>query len=1257
MSTGKKEKTYKGVGRKMAEMEKDIELRKKEGRYFTMQANSFDGEDLGNLVGEGLTYPDGLLLYCRSGNIEIYLKYRIGKYRHESNFYIEEKIDNKLTKEIDLDKISYIKTTPGGSSERKFDKYPIDIIFNKESYPYIFLLFKHDLQEDRSELYSSNDDISLLMINIEKEDKKKTYRAYDYQSIKLVTSNESINFDSTYKGTQKRYLKDLRTNVLKLHNNGKLLMIQTQNGNRIFYHLITLLDNKPGKIRGKYMFYDRNLFNEFSIGDELKVKFNKDGNWSDKVTSVDYLILGYNFLNTYIYKEYGSNEKMENIEKDDIKFLVGDILNNYYDFSDHDPEKSRSDLYYKLGVKIPSLFNFLNKGKDDKKEYKNLSTEEVLSHYSEPESKKKKKCEMIFGIISIDNLGYYRVFKNIKLTFYDLYTYNADSKKYDRIFTFIKKDLQDIIDVEEPLYSYLSTSIDHEEGRYSYLPKSIDDKEKDSKGLKKTSAKGDIINIDIGRTEKSKISNIIYDALPPVDRRDNNEFNYRLENINIESNFDDTIIVFNPIFKYSRDKKGPRNKGNGVLLAKFNILTDLRGLNSDEWDYVYKIFQKVYSPKIVVTNLDSSITKIDFHNDDSAYFSLNYSNDNDLGILEGNRILTLSRKNKDFLENLDKRKGCEISENQGFKYYYTNTGKNALDYLVIAGNYLINLRIKVVRETPEDQRNMNISIFKKGIDKDGKGDVMFHQIKCYNMELSENMKNSINDFKITEDLDINLMFLKKRDDRYDADNTNLYKLDFKTNIDMDTAFDELSDLYKMNEKGNFGKYADGSVFKLNEPKKEEGIELKKYTSNDLQGIEKRLSKQKKQIVEKSNAEMRAKENAIRLKKGLLRNTEKEVAQLKKEKEEKIKKQNALKDDIKKLRTRSPKGQIGRRTYIGKKTIPQLQDKKEVLSDKQILEKDNSRIKKVIMKFEKMKGTSTLDEDKIKKLKSDIKDLESAVKYSERQIKYELDKVKLGKEPRDTKFYVSWIKQRLPELNDMPTETNEDLMNFYERSLQVSSSKLRNLEYDIMDEEAKDEEERKKIIDKLKEQGEYLDSRIKEYYDKQLEDKMDFSEADPEGAKKYREKKKEERELAELNKERDSLEKKKAAAEVKKRRTQRKAATKIQTQQRRYSAKKKLKTLQDERSYLNLLTQVTPLKSTPERAAEELEEKLKLKKGIEERVANKETKKSKSKKKTEQIKKLKRTLKNTLKELESLQSDDSSSGSQSSSLSSVDSDKL
>ena len=1241
MSTGKKEKTYKGVGRKMEEMEKDIELRKKEGRYFTMQANSFDGEDLGNLVGEGLTYPDGVLLYCRSGNIEIYLKYRIGKYQHESNFYIEEKIDNKLTKEIDLDKISYIKTTPGGSRERKFDKYPIDIIFNKESYPYIFILFKHDLREDGSELYSSNDDISLLMINIEKKDKKKEYRAYDYQPIKLVTSNESINFDSTYKGTQNRYLKDLRTNVLKLHNNGKLLMIQTQNGNRILYHLITLLDNEPGKIRGKYMFYDRNLFNEFSIGDEIKVKFNKDGMWSDLLTSVDYLILGYNFLNTYIYKEYGSNEKMENIEKDDIKFLVGDILHNYYDFSDHDPEKSRSDLYYKLGVKIPSLFDFLNKGKDDKKEYKKLSTEEVLSHYSE--SKKKKKCEMIFGIISIDNLGYYRVFKNIKLTFYDLYTYNADSKKYDFLFTFIKKDLQDIIDVEEPLYSYLSTSIDY--------------KGKDANALKKTSVKGDIINIDIGRTQKSKISNLIYDALSPVDRR-GNEFNYILENINIESNFDDTIIVFNPIFKYSRDKKGPRNKGNGVLLAKFNILTDLRGLSSDEWDYIYQIFQKVYSPKIVVTNLDSSITKIDFHNDDSAYFSHNYSNDNDLGILEGNRILTLSRKNKDFLENLDNRKGCEISENPGFKYYNTNTGKNALDYLVIAGNYLINLRIKVVKENPDDQRNMNISIFKKGIDKDGKGDVMFHQIKCYNMELSENMKNSINDFKITEDLDINLMFLEKRDDRWNADNTNMYKLDFKTNIDMDTAFDDLSDLYKMNEKGNFGKYADGSVFKLNEPKKEEGIKLKEYTSKDFQGIEKRLSKQKKQIVEKSNAEMGAKENAIRLKKGLLRNTEKEVAQLKKEKEEKINKENALKDDINKLRTRSPKGQIGRRTYIGKKTIPQSQDKKEVFSDKQILDKDNLRIKKAIIKFEKMKGTSTLDEDKIKKLKYDIKDLEDFVKYSERQIKSELDIVKRGNKPSlMIGTYVEWIKKRLPELDDMPTEPYADLMNFYEKSLQVSSSKLRNLEYDIIDEEAKDEEKRKKVIDKLKEQGEYLDNRIKEEDDKQLKNILDFSEADTEGAQKYRETKKKERELAEFIKERVSLEKKKAAAEVKKRRTQRKAATKIQTQQRRSSAKKKLKTLQDERSYLNLLTQVTPLKSTPERAVEELENNLELKKGIEERVANKETKKSKSKKKSAQIKKLKKTLKNTLKEIESLQSDDSSSGSQSSSLSSVDSDKL
>ena len=110
-----------------------------------------------------------------------------------------------------------------------------------------------------------------------------------------------------------------------------------------------------------------------------------------------------------------------------------------------------------------------------------MAESEVLSLYSE--SKKKKKCEMIFGIISIDNLGYYRVFKNITLTFYDLYTYNADSKKYDFLFTFIKKDLQDIIDVEEPLYSYLSTSIDH--------------RKQDANALKKTSVKGDIINIDI----------------------------------------------------------------------------------------------------------------------------------------------------------------------------------------------------------------------------------------------------------------------------------------------------------------------------------------------------------------------------------------------------------------------------------------------------------------------------------------------------------------------------------------------------------------------------------------------------------------------------------------------------------------------------------------------------------------------------------------------------------------------------------------
>ena len=38
--------------------------------------------------------------------------------------------------------------------------------------------------------------------------------------------------------------------------------------------------------------------NSQNIGDEIKVKFNKDGYWSDRVTSVDYLILGYNFFNS-----------------------------------------------------------------------------------------------------------------------------------------------------------------------------------------------------------------------------------------------------------------------------------------------------------------------------------------------------------------------------------------------------------------------------------------------------------------------------------------------------------------------------------------------------------------------------------------------------------------------------------------------------------------------------------------------------------------------------------------------------------------------------------------------------------------------------------------------------------------------------------------------------------------------------------------------------------------------------------------------
>jgi hypothetical protein len=355
------------------------------------------------------------------------------------------------------------------------------------------------------------------------------------------------------------------------------------------------------------------------------------------------------------------------------------------------------------------------------------------------------------------------------------------------------------------------------------------------------------------------------------------------------------------------------------------------------------------------------------------------------------------------------------------------------------------------------------------------------------------------------------MFLEERDKNI----SGMYKLDFKTNIDMDMVFDELSDLYKMKEKGNFGKYADGFAFEFNEPKKEEEIiELKKYTSKDLQDIENRLSKQKKQIEEKSNAEMRVKENAFRLKKGMLRNTEKEVAKFKKEKEEKIKTENALKDDIKKLRTRSPTGQIGRRTYIGKKTMPQ--DKK---------------------------------------------------------------------------------------------------------------------------------------------QGEYLAKKIKEYDDKEEINQMDLSEADPEGAKEYRIKKKKEREEEQEKKNQDSLEKKKAAAAVKKRRTQRKAAIMIQRQQRRHSVTKKLKKEKEEKSYLNLLTQITPLKSTPERAVQELENNLALKKGIEERTANKEKIKSESKNKSAKIKKLRKTLKETLKEIKLLQSDDSSSGSQSSSLSSVDSDKL
>ena len=1257
MSTAKKEKRFKGVDRKRiqrekAQTEKDIELRKKEGRYLTMQKK--DEEE--TLVETNLLAPNGVLLYSSSGNIEIYLKLDI-EGRVRDNYYIEEKINNKLTKKIKLSSIPRY--------DLKDYSHPIDLIFNKESYPYVFILFKDNVKGYRYDSYGyllnkneqyqevENHSTSILMLNMEK------YNVEGYnQYLDLSLSNETINFDP--KANERHYLKDSRKNVLRLHNNGKLLMIQTHNreNNNYSYHLITILDNvvkiKEGKKGMKMMFYDSNLFSGWMGFDNVGWghEFN---NWKNPIK--DYLVLGYNFLNINSYKDYPERE-LEDIETNDVESFDEEILSNYYELSDYNVKTGSHFSNFNLIIKYKEILEskLIRKIKDLKSKEKALNKAVGISDGSEEDSqedseeemdgddnkeevqkdyKKNKLCEIIFGIIHIDNLGYYRVFKNIKLTFYELIGKGSKGDYTEWISIFLKKDLYDTIDIQEPLYSYKKTSI--YPANWSQPPE-----------LKKPTNKSDAVLLDIGMTHNNRNNEIINYAT--------RAYYYRLENINIESNFDDTIILFNPIFK--KNEIGLEEKYiKGVNLnAKIDFINELNFSNQYIREYIYRIFQQVYSPKIVVTNIDNSITKIDYHYVDSRYFSFNYyhlsSNDNDEGIIEGSKILA----NWDQYTGTLDEDGCNISKNPGF-LEKDNREKNYLDYLIVAGNYLINLKIKVKIKVDDgdnkNDNNMYILIFKKGIDKDGKGDIMFHQIKCYYMEVLPGWEGTINNFKMTEDLDLNLLFLKFTGEGWKVKD-ELYKLDLKTNIDMDTAFDELSDLYKMKEKGNFGKYENGSVFKFDQPKKEESIKLKKYTYKTIQGIDKRLSRQKKQIVEKSNAEMRAKENALRLKKGMLRNTEKEVAQLKKEKEEKIKKENALKDDIKKLRTRSPKGEIGKRTYMGKK-IPQ--DKEELLSYKQILEKDNSRIKKAIIKLEKMKGTSTPDEDKINKLKKDIKDIESDVKFGERQIKYELDKVKSGKEPSETKFYVKWIKRGLPELNDMPTETNEDLMNFYERSLQVSSSKLRNLEYDIMDEEAKDEEERKKVIDKLKEQGEYLDSRIKEYNDKQLEDKMDFSEADPEGAKKYREKKKKEKEEAQEKKKQDSLEKKKAAAEVKKRRTQRKAAIKIQTQQRRYTAKKKLKSMKDERSYLNLLTQVTPLKSTPERAVEELENNLKLKKGIEERAAMKEMKKSKTKKKSEQIKKLKRTLKKTLKELESLQSDDSSSGSQSSSLSSVDSDKL
>ena len=199
MSTAKKEKSFKGVDRKIfkriqrekAQTEKDIELRKKEGRYLTMQK-----KDEETLVETNLLAPDGILLYSISGNIEIYLKLNTeAKSDRGYDYYIEEKINNKLTKKIKLSSIPRYDL-------KKDYCHPIDLIFNKESYPYVFILFKDNVKGHRYDSYGNllnrneqyqeveNHSTSILMLNMEK------YNVEGYnQYLDLSLSNETINFD------------------------------------------------------------------------------------------------------------------------------------------------------------------------------------------------------------------------------------------------------------------------------------------------------------------------------------------------------------------------------------------------------------------------------------------------------------------------------------------------------------------------------------------------------------------------------------------------------------------------------------------------------------------------------------------------------------------------------------------------------------------------------------------------------------------------------------------------------------------------------------------------------------------------------------------------------------------------------------------------------------------------------------------------------------------------------------------------------